>query len=107
MNEHFGLRPDIIERIRGVFATFIGVERVVLYGSRARGDERYNSDFDFLVQGEGLEFSAWTAISRAIDDLMLPWKVDLVLDKMLRHSGMRANIEREGVVFYRRAKDAP
>jgi predicted nucleotidyltransferase len=105
MTDHFGLRPDIIERIRGVFARFPAVERVVLYGSRARGDERYNSDFDFLVQGEELEFSAWTAISRAIDDLMLPWKVDLVLDKMLRHTGMRANIEREGVEFYRRAKD--
>lgn len=106
MNDAFGVRPDVIARLRHAFTQFPEVERVVLYGSRARGDARYNSDFDFLLFGETLEPYSLTAISRTIDDLMLPWRVDLVLDARLRHEGLRANIAREGVEFYRRGAEA-
>jgi predicted ATPase len=41
-------------------------------------------------------------IARCIDDLMLPWKVDLILDHRLQHQAMRDNIDREGVIFYQR-----
>lgn len=101
-HEAFGLREDILARLRQVFARFDAIEAVVLFGSRARGDERHRSDLDLCLRGEGLTSSDEAHIARCIDDLMLPWKVDLILDHRLQHQAMRDNIDREGVIFYRR-----
>lgn len=42
----FGLSDENILKIRNVFAKFAEVEKVIIYGSRAKGNYRYNSDID-------------------------------------------------------------
>jgi hypothetical protein len=43
----------------------------------------------------------------AIDDLLLPYSVDLVIYGQIRDPDLRAHIQRAGVVFYQRAEAAP
>lgn len=45
-----GIKPEVIEEIRGLAAKY-GMEKVVLFGSRARGDHSRSSDIDLAVQG--------------------------------------------------------
>ena len=44
-------QPEILETLRQAFARLLGdqIESVLLYGSRARGDHRPDSDIDLLV----------------------------------------------------------
>ncbi len=62
--------PDdpILKRFRASLNQLYGdrIERVVLYGSRARGDARPDSDYDVAIFLKGLA-SRWDEIDRIID----------------------------------------
>ena len=46
--EHTGIKPKVIEEIR-TFARKYNIDKVILFGSRARGDYRRTSDIDLAV----------------------------------------------------------
>ena len=48
--EHTGIKPKVIEEIR-TFARKYNIDKVILFGSRARGDYRRTSDIDLAVVG--------------------------------------------------------
>ena len=45
-----GIRPEVLAELRALAERY-GVEKVILFGSRARGDFRKTSDIDLAVQG--------------------------------------------------------
>ena len=45
-----GIRPRVIEEIRTLACKY-HVEKVILFGSRARGDFKSTSDIDLAVEG--------------------------------------------------------
>lgn len=98
----FGLPPAAVEKIRGVFARYSQVEKAVLYGSRAKGNYKNGSDIDLTLYGDGLNLSVLLKILDELDDLLLPWMIDLSIFKQLDHAKLREHIERVGVVFYQR-----
>lgn len=52
-----GIKPQVVEEIRALAAK-CGVEQVVLFGSRARGDHWAKSDIDLAVRGgNGVRFA--------------------------------------------------
>jgi hypothetical protein len=38
-----------------------------------------------------------------LDDLLLPWKIDLQLDHLISHEALRAHIQRAGLVLMDRS----
>lgn len=103
MNEHpFGLPPAAVEKIQGVFARHSQVERAVLYGSRAKGNYKNGSDIDLTLHGVNLDLNLLLKILGELDDLLLPWMIDLSLYKQIDNESLREHIERVGVVFYQR-----
>lgn len=100
----FGLSEGVIEKIMGVFRRFPAIEKAILYGSRAKGNYKPGSDIDLSLEGAGLTPDMRASIASALDDLLLPYTVDLSLLASLNHSELREHIERVGMVFYERNK---
>ena len=98
----YGLTKATIEKICAVFARFREIEKVVLYGSRAKGNFKPGSDIDLTLYGEALTADLRSAIASALDDLLLPYTIDLSVFDNLDHVKLREHIERVGVVFYER-----
>jgi len=98
-----GLPPHAVERLQNVFHRWLGIEAVILYGSRAKGDYRPNSDIDLCVVGESLGVRDLLRLDAAIDDLLLPWKVDLALKHQIEDPDLLAHIDRVGVLLYRQS----
>ena len=48
--KHSGIRPRVIEEIRTQACQY-HVEKMILFGSRARGDFKRTSDIDLAVEG--------------------------------------------------------
>ena len=97
-----GLTPDTVARLQGVLARFPAVGKALLYGSRARGDYKPGSDIDLALCGVSLTEEQLAAIATELDDLLLPYTIDLsILDRM-DHARLRQIIMREGVVFHER-----
>ncbi|MNN69159.1 Nucleotidyltransferase domain protein [compost metagenome] len=97
----FGLPAHAIEKLCAVFQGWPQIQRVLLYGSRAKGNYRLGSDIDLTIEGE-LTLSQLLAIENEIDDLLLPWKVDLSLKHRLDIPSLLDHIQRVGVNFYTR-----
>jgi uncharacterized protein len=97
-----GLPDTAIEAIRQVLARHPEVEAAILYGSRALGRYRPASDIDLTLIGPAISAAALARIDAELDDLLLPWMIDLSALSAIRHPALLAHIERVGVELYRR-----
>jgi len=98
----FGLPPAALEKIQSVLAAHPDVEQAILYGSRAKGNYKLGSDIDLTLVGSGLVYRDLLNIMDELDDLFLPYTIDLSILEMIDHAGLREHIERVGQEFYRR-----
>lgn len=96
----FGLKPATINRINEVFASYPAVSEVIIYGSRVKGTYRAGSDIDLTVKGEGLTLKIMNKISIELDDLLLPYMIDLSVYEHIKTPGLLDHIRFRGRVFY-------
>lgn len=99
----YGLKKNAIQSIQEVFKLYPQINNVVLYGSRAKGNFRPNSDIDLTIKGEDLSLKILFKIETDLDDLLLPYKMDVSLFNKIENQDLVAHIERVGVVFYEKA----
>lgn len=102
-----GLSDATLEQICATLARFAQVEKGVLYGSRAKGNFKPGSDIDLTLRGDGLTLSLLGNIDMALDDLLLPYEIDLSIYEQLDHAELLAHIDRVGRVIYQVVVAAP
>lgn len=76
------------------------VQEAILYGSRARGDYRCGSDIDITLRGAALTERDLNRVAMHIDDLLLPYFVDVSIFDRLANPKLKENIERDGQLLY-------
>ena len=96
----FGLEENIIENIVNIIKKYDEVEMAKIFGSRARGDYKVQSDIDIALYGKDLTNSINTNIFYEIDKLYLPYKIDLINFNTLEEDALKDNIEKEGIAIY-------
>lgn len=104
----YGLKEQTIESICGVFAHHPLVEKAMLYGSRAMGNFKPGSDIDLTLFGASLTSLELGLIDEELDDLLLPYQIDLSIFHRIENLDLREHIERVGIFFYQARKvDSP
>lgn len=98
----FGLNDTELHALRTILASIPEVEEAIIYGSRARGTNRIASDIDITLKGNALTYLQLAILDAKIDDLYLPYFVDLSLFSMLKNPDLLESIDREGKVLYRK-----
>ena len=98
----YGIQEEVVEAIRSVFRTHTEVEKVILYGSRAKGNFKPASDVDLTLLGESLDLTILNQVSWELDDLLLPFTFDLSLYQYLTNQDLLDHIERIGIVLFER-----
>ncbi|MBS1209295.1 MAG: polymerase beta domain protein region [Proteobacteria bacterium] len=98
----FGLPETAVARIQAALARHPEVEKAILYGSRAKGDFKLGSDIDLTLFGEALTHRTQLDLMEELDDLLLPWMIDLSIFAELDHPALQAHIQRVGQVFFER-----
>ncbi|GIV26233.1 MAG: hypothetical protein KatS3mg027_0047 [Bacteroidia bacterium] len=96
----YGLSDKTIDLINAVFSKHPEVETAILYGSRAKGNFHTGSDIDLTLTGTNLTLSILHKIEDEIDDLLLPYKVDLSILQDIENKELLDHIQRVGKVFY-------
>lgn len=87
-------------RLLEVFGAFAPpVERVDVYGSRARGTARAGSDVDLIVAGQ-IDRTTIGRIASALDDSYLSILADVTAYSLLRDDGFAAAVRREAVPLF-------
>lgn len=103
----FGLSERIRADFERVFTQYQAIERVLIFGSRAKGNARAGSDIDLAVVSSGMTDAEFARLWSEIDDLPLVFKVDLLHWDRLANPALQDKIQREGVSFYERSASRP
>ena len=103
----FGLKESTIKKMCDLFSQYPEIQKVVIYGSRAKGNYKPGSDIDLTLYGSDLTPRLCATIAEALDDLLLPYSIDLSVFAMLKHPELEAHIQRVGVVFFERSALQP
>ncbi|MGH6877334.1 MAG: nucleotidyltransferase domain-containing protein, partial [Rhizomicrobium sp.] len=64
--------------VAGMLKDFPEVERIVLFGSRARGDARPRADIDLAIACPGADAKRWSDIVEAADAAPTLLQIDLI-----------------------------
>ena len=93
--EHTGIKPKVIEAV-GTIARKYNIDKVILFGSRARGDYRPTSDIDLAVVGG--DFARFALDVDEETSTLLEY--DIVDMSREMQDELRQSIMREGKILY-------
>ena len=95
-----GLPAHLAEQVQNELSRYPTIRQAVLFGSRAMGTHRPNSDIDLCLDAPGLPFTDFLALSAAMDDRVLPYRLDLILRHHIENPDLLTHIDQVGVVMY-------
>lgn len=101
-----GIGAGILRQLDGMFEQTPGLERVWLYGSRARGDFHAGSDVDLAVEMPDADDTAFARLSGRLENLELVQRVDLARWEDDLDAGFRSRIARDRRLLWRRKRAA-
>lgn len=101
----FGLDEDLRSKFNKVFASFPEIEKVIIYGSRAKGNYREGSDIDLCLVGDDLNEAIRKRVWLMLDELNTPYLIDLSVFNQLESEGLIDHIQRVGTIFYRKPSE--
>ena len=90
-----GIPRERVQQLEQLWAGQPGLEAVWLFGSRAMERHQAGSDIDLCLEGPALSHGKRLQLMAAVDDLLLPWRVDLVLRHELP-AELNAHVQRMG-----------
>ncbi|GAB1452940.1 nucleotidyltransferase domain-containing protein [Draconibacterium sp.] len=96
-----GLSKEDIIKINSVLGQHKNIKEVILYGSRAMGTYKPASDIDLTLVGQNIGLTQLNEIENQLDDLYLPYKIDLSVFDQIENIDFRDHIKRVGKTFYK------
>ncbi len=97
----FGLTQETIDKINSVFKKHPEIDKVIIYGSRAKGNYRTGSDIDLSMFGNDLKYDLIGKVSSEIDDLNTPYLFDISIFSDLHSPSLEEHINRVGKIIYK------
>ena len=94
---NFGLTILDIQKLQNVFKNISTIDKVIIFGSRARNTYTNRSDIDFAIDGKNINFGS---LAQQLDDLLLPYTIDIILLDENQNNELLGRIKQEGKIFY-------
>ena len=98
----FDIPENELEKVVGTISRESQVEGIILYGSRAKKTFRLGSDIDLCLEAPGLDSPTLLRIENELDDLLLPWKIDIAIRDRINDPDLLEHIARVGKTLYLR-----
>ncbi len=97
---NFGLSEEVIDLLMSVFTSVDKIEKVVIFGSRAKGNYHSGSDIDLAVFAADFTPDDLVNLLLKIDDLTLLYHVDCINYATVTNAALRGHIDRVGQPLY-------
>jgi predicted nucleotidyltransferase len=95
----YGLSEQDFNIMNSVFLKNKKIELVKIFGSRAKGNYRYNSDIDLVIEGEISDIESQLILSE-LDELPLPYIFDIKVLNNINNADLIEHIKRVGKLIY-------
>ena len=101
-----GLSPIELARICAILQTIPGVNKAVLFGSRAMGLARANSDVDLMLYGDDLKMGDIMQIHSLFEETELPYQFDLIRHDA-KNAALLEHVKQYGKIIFQRKQTPP
>lgn len=95
----FGLDERALQLIRSLLTGYPEIAEARIFGSRAEGNYRPESDVDLALFGDVDSVFA-SLVASALDDLPLPYRFDMHAYPSIKHAPLREHIDRVGRALF-------
>jgi predicted nucleotidyltransferase len=96
----FGLSETVIDQVSAIVAKYPQVKKIIIYGSRAKGNYKKGSDIDLTLIGKNINLRMLHRLEMDIDDLLLPYTFDISIFDQIENTDLIDHINRVGKLFY-------
>jgi proline iminopeptidase len=96
----FGLAERHYRAIVHVFRRYPNIERVLIFGSRAKGTDKPYSDIDLAVFAPSMDDREFSRLWNELDALELVFKLDVLHWDKLGQQKLKDSIMTHGKLFY-------
>lgn len=101
--DKFGLSEKTINTIINLFKTFVVIDEVKIFGSRAIGNYKNNSDIDFAICGKNIDEHFIRHILSELEELPTPYKFDVIDYNTVDNMNLKQNIDKYSKLFYKKS----
>jgi len=103
----YGLSDRTLNTLDSIFRKYSGINEVILYGSRAKGNYFTGSDIDISLKADKtFTYTDLLHIVGDFDDSDIPYFVDVSIYAQLSNPELKAHIDRVGKILYSSANPA-
>lgn len=97
-----GLSSEVIEALKQIFSKYPLLEKVTLYGSRAKGTCKLHSDIDLVAYGSQINRFVIGEILADLEESNIPYSIDLQNYHELTNQALIEHINRVGIILFNR-----
>lgn len=96
-----GLKQSDIDNIISVLKKEPGIDKAIVFGSRAKQNHRDGSDVDLALSGSNLSRNTITRVSFLLnEETNMPYKFDVVNHNSIQSKDLLQHIDRVGKLIY-------
>lgn len=92
----------ILKELLRIFNKYENIKKVVIFGSRARGDFKNTSDVDLAVFSENISDREFNLLVDEINEMDTALSFDVVHFEKLKKDSLKENIIKDGILIYER-----
>ncbi|NPV44974.1 MAG: nucleotidyltransferase domain-containing protein [Firmicutes bacterium] len=96
------IKSSVIQKLAEIFSRYSEVEKVVLFGSRARGDFKKTSDIDIVIFSKEISDRDFNLLVDEINEIDTVLIFDILHYEKIKKESLKNSIERDGVILYDR-----
>lgn len=95
---HHGITAEQLHEMRGVFARFPGIQKVTLFGSRAKWTQKLASDIDLAIEYTGTNpHDIFSIHSLLEEETQIPYFFDVVDTRQITSLELQEHIRKYGI----------
>ena len=98
----YGLSDKEFDEMTAIFGKFKNLEKVILYGSRAKGNYKKFSDVDITLEGDNLTLADLFQIQDLLYESDLPYMYDVSIFSSITNPDLIDHIRRRGIEIWER-----
>lgn len=98
----YGLSDKEFDEMTAIFSKCKNLEKVILYGSRAKGNYKKFSDVDITLEGVNLTLADLFQIQDLLYESDLPYMYDVSIFSKITNPDLIDHIKRRGIVIWER-----
>lgn len=99
MKNNYGIRDNLFNDMINEFKK-ANIEKVILFGSRARNDYKYNSDIDLAIIFTSNDNDNYIKILTKLENLNTLYKFDIIDYSKITNIKLKDEIDKDGKIIY-------